>query len=61
MALWECHGGGNQTWDMRTDGTIVSTASGKCLSVADEGVTNGTRTVIDTCDGGEAQRWTKRA
>jgi hypothetical protein len=61
VVLWECHGGPNQTWDMRTDGTIRSTESGKCLSVADEGTANGTRTVIDTCDVGEAQQWTKRA
>jgi hypothetical protein len=61
VVLWECHGLANQTWTVKTDGTIVSNESGKCLSSANESTASGTRAVIDTCDGGEAQKWTKRA
>ncbi|MEV7331463.1 family 20 glycosylhydrolase [Micromonospora sp. NPDC093244] len=54
--LWDCNGGGNQTWTHRNDGTL--TALGKCLEPANGSLTDGTSIVIRTCSTAAYQRWT---
>lgn len=59
VALWDCHGGANQTWTHHTDGTLRSL--GKCLEPADGATADGTAAVIRTCNGAAYQRWTYSA
>lgn len=48
----------SQTWTYNTDGTV--TIGGKCLDVIEQGVTNGSRVSIWTCNGGDNQKWTQQ-
>ncbi|MFE5258616.1 RICIN domain-containing protein [Streptomyces coelicoflavus] len=57
--IWGCHGGLNQQWVQHEDGTIRSTASGRCLEVQGgvSATANGTKVGIWDCWGGANQKW----
>jgi hypothetical protein len=57
IILWTCHGGTNQRWTQREDGTVRSL--GKCLDA--RSTANGTATVLWTCNGSGGQKWVSRA
>jgi beta-glucanase (GH16 family) len=56
--LWPCHGGQNQVFQSRPDGSLHNPGSQKCLEIPNSNLTNGTRVVIWTCDGRPKQTWT---
>lgn len=62
IQLWAYGNGANQRWSVKaaTGGTssIVSEATGKCLTVPSGDAANGVRLVQRTCDGSAAQRFT---
>jgi photosystem II stability/assembly factor-like uncharacterized protein len=51
LQLFGCHGGENQRWARSLNGAFVGLA-GKCLAVA-----SGSAAVLDTCDGGNPQKF----
>ena len=57
--IWTCTGGTNQKWTLKSDGTIVGTASGLCLDAIGNGTGNGTLIDLATCTGGSNQKWTR--
>ncbi|HVK25862.1 MAG TPA: family 20 glycosylhydrolase [Actinokineospora sp.] len=59
-ALWDCHGGANQKWDLTASGELRVTVNGvtKCLDVNGGGTADGTAIIIWSCHGGANQRWT---
>jgi hypothetical protein len=54
IILWRCHGLGSQQWLPSADGTLRNPQSGKCLTVAPDGVI----VHLWTCNGGANQKWT---
>ncbi|SCL35953.1 Ricin-type beta-trefoil lectin domain-containing protein [Micromonospora pallida] len=54
IILWRCHGLGSQQWLSSADGTLRNPQSGKCLTVAPDGVI----VHLWTCNGGANQKWT---
>jgi hypothetical protein len=52
-----CTGSPGQRWTL-VKGTLVNTASGRCLDDPDYDVTTGTRLEIFACSGGANQQWT---
>lgn len=54
LDLWDCNGGGNQSWDVRADGTVTVYAD-MCLTASGAA---GSAAVIADCDSSAAQRWT---
>ncbi|MFG1894770.1 ricin-type beta-trefoil lectin domain protein [Micromonospora zamorensis] len=60
VQIWTCNGTAAQRFTFRTDGTIVLTSAGKCVSVTSAGTANGTTTQLLTCNGTGAQRWSTR-
>ena len=58
VSLATCAGLGSQTWTHRADGSLVNTASGRCLDVPDGNTTPGAvQLQIYDCDGDAAQQW----
>lgn len=53
LDLWDCNGGGNQSWDAKDDGTITVYAD-MCLTASGPA---GSTAVIEDCDGSAAQQW----
>ncbi|MCX4911377.1 ricin-type beta-trefoil lectin domain protein [Streptomyces sp. NBC_00878] len=58
--LWDCAGGGNQSWTYTARKELVVYGN-KCLDAYDSGSTNGTRVVIWDCHGGNNQKWNVNA
>lgn len=58
VQVWDCLGdSSNQQWTARSDGSIVSVGSGRCLDATDGGTANGTLLQLYDCNGTGAQRW----
>jgi lysophospholipase L1-like esterase len=60
LQLWDCHGGGNQSWTY-TSGKQFVVYGSKCLDASGAGTTNGTKVVIWDCTGGANQQWNVNA
>jgi endo-1,4-beta-xylanase len=58
VQIYSCWGGDNQKWQIKSDGTIVSVQSGRCLDAVGQGTANGTKLQIYSCWGGNNQKWT---
>src|SRR5690606_30237466 len=55
---WSCHGGANQRWHYRQDGTLRSlTDTGQCLDVAGAKTAAGTDIQVYQCNGSSAQQF----
>jgi beta-glucanase (GH16 family) len=54
--VYTCNGTGAQSWDVESDGTIVS-ALGGCLDVLHSGTASGTTVDFYQCNGTGAQQW----
>lgn len=60
VQTWTCRDSdGSQRWTTRGD-ALVHDASGKCLSARSGAGANGTRLVVERCDGAPGQRWDVR-
>ncbi len=55
LLMWECHGGDNQQWSFRPDGTIRSL--GKCMTVEGGASAGGTGIVLSDCGADDSQKW----
>ena len=63
--IYTCHGGDNQQWYLKADGTLVNPASQKCLDIYNPGgarstLTNNKRVQVHKCHGGANQKWVLR-
>ncbi|MGW4207257.1 RICIN domain-containing protein [Lentzea sp. NPDC004789] len=56
IQLWDCNGGGNQSWS-RTTGKQLVVYGNKCLDAYGEGTTAGTAVVTWDCHGRANQQW----
>jgi beta-glucosidase len=54
IQLYDCNGSAAQKWTA-TNGTLVNTGSGKCLTAP--AAANGTQLQISTCNGSAGQQW----
>ncbi|MFG1809325.1 ricin-type beta-trefoil lectin domain protein [Streptomyces sp. NPDC049040] len=54
-----CDGSVAQQWTVKADGTVVSAASGTCLTVQDQAVADGALLVLGKCTGSGAQTWAR--
>jgi Glycosyl hydrolase family 9/Cellulase N-terminal ig-like domain/Ricin-type beta-trefoil lectin domain len=61
VALKTCAGTSEQEWTINSDGSIVVTASGKCLSVVGGATANGSPADVFDCDGSDSQLWSALA
>jgi predicted chitinase len=63
LAVWDCNGGGNQSWTLTAAGElrVYSGVDVRCLDANGGGTTDGTRLIIWACHGGANQRWTIQA
>lgn len=59
VQIYECHGGANQTWTLRSEGVIAATggAGSLCLDVPDGRAVQGVALQLHPCHGGPAQRF----
>lgn len=61
VLAWQCHGGGNQIFQVARDGTIRAPHwGGFCLDIADpegRGPQNGAPVLAWQCHGGGSQQW----
>ncbi|MFF4795925.1 alkaline phosphatase family protein [Streptomyces sp. NPDC001276] len=55
--LADCDGTRAQTWQPKADGSLLNLASGRCLTVPDSDIANGTPAELQDCDGKLHQRW----
>jgi hypothetical protein len=55
VALWDCHGGGNQHWARAADQTMR--VLGKCLDLRNGSTADGTTVQLGTCNGSASQQW----
>ncbi|WP_436761363.1 ricin-type beta-trefoil lectin domain protein [Streptosporangium sp. V21-05] len=56
VQLWDCNGGGNQTWTA-TPTKQLTVYGNKCLDVPSGGTADGTPVQIYDCNGGGNQQW----
>jgi hypothetical protein len=57
--LFDCNGGTNQDWVVRSDGTVrPGFNSNKCLDLQGANTANGTPIQVYDCNGGTNQQWT---
>ncbi|MFF5013350.1 ricin-type beta-trefoil lectin domain protein [Streptomyces sp. NPDC001165] len=54
--IWDCNGGGNQTWTYTSRKELVVYGD-KCLDANNSGTTNGTKVIIWDCNGQNNQKW----
>ncbi len=59
-ALWDCHGGANQSWTATATRQLTVYGS-KCLDVHGHGTADGTPVQIYDCTGGANQQWNVNA
>jgi cell wall-associated NlpC family hydrolase len=57
LQIWDCNGGQNQQWIAGADGSLRSTASGRCLDAVGGGTANGTPLQLYDCSGVAWQKW----
>ncbi|MFB9576224.1 ricin-type beta-trefoil lectin domain protein, partial [Streptomyces yanii] len=55
--LADCDGTPAQTWQPKTDGSLLNPASGRCLTVPGADIANGTPAELRDCDGTTSQKW----
>ncbi|MBO0868038.1 MAG: ricin-type beta-trefoil lectin domain protein [Micromonosporaceae bacterium] len=60
LDLWDCNGGGNQSWNWETNKEVTVYAS-KCLTIGGTGSAPGDPVLITDCTGAAAQQWTFNA
>jgi hypothetical protein len=60
LDLWDCNGGGNQTWNLNADKQLTVYGN-KCMTVGGTGATAGDPVVIEDCTGTAAQQWNVNA
>ena len=56
LDLWDCNGGGNQTWDWTADRQLTVYAN-KCMTIGGDGASAGSPVVIADCTGAADQAW----
>ncbi|WP_157435987.1 RICIN domain-containing protein [Actinospica robiniae] len=56
--IYTCNGSASEGWTVKSNGTIVNTASGLCLSVTGSSTTSGATADIYTCNGSVSENWT---
>lgn len=55
--IWDCNGGGNQSWTYNSAHELVVSGN-KCLDVANQASSAGAAVQIWTCNGGGNEQWT---
>ncbi|MEJ3747538.1 ricin-type beta-trefoil lectin domain protein [Actinomycetes bacterium KLBMP 9797] len=60
LDLWDCNGGGNQSWDL-TASKELRIYGTKCMTVGGTGTTAGDPVIISDCTGAAAQQWNHTA
>ncbi|RAJ40139.1 ricin-type beta-trefoil lectin protein [Kitasatospora sp. SolWspMP-SS2h] len=60
VALWDCNGGGNQSWTSDASGRLTVYGGGKCLDVRSAATADGTPVQLYDCNGTGAQQWSLR-
>jgi hypothetical protein len=60
LDLWDCNGGGNQTWD-NTSTHELSVYGNTCMQAGTTAATAGAPVVIEPCTGATNQQWTVNA
>ncbi|BEP11944.1 hypothetical protein acdb102_02550 [Acidothermaceae bacterium B102] len=61
VVLQSCNGTAAQEWTIPGDGSIVGTASGRCLSVVGGAAANGSPVDVFDCNGSDSQLWSALA
>jgi hypothetical protein len=60
LDLWDCNGGGNQSWNVTSAGTVTIYGN-KCMEVGGDGVSAGSPVQINDCLGSARQLWAVNA
>jgi hypothetical protein len=55
--IWDCNGGGNQSWTYNSANQLMVYGN-KCLDVANQSTSAGAAVQIWTCNSGANQQWT---
>jgi hypothetical protein len=58
VVIYPCHGGSNQKWTHRADGTLLHVLSGRCATTRDGSTALGAEIVLADCSTATSQRWT---
>lgn len=61
VALWDCNGQANQSFNATSSGQLTVYGGATCLDVSGSGTADGTAVQIWTCNNTAAQAWTVRA
>jgi hypothetical protein len=56
LDLWDCNGGGNQSWNW-TAGKQLTVYTNKCLTIGGDGASAGSPAIITGCTGAPNQAW----
>jgi hypothetical protein len=56
LDLWDCNGGGNQSWNWTADKQLT-VYGGKCMTIGGDGSSAGSPVVITDCTGAANQAW----
>src|SRR3954451_19433385 len=56
LDLWDCNGGGNQSWNL-TAGKQLTVYGNKCLTIGGDGASAGSPAIITACTGAANQAW----
>ena len=56
LDLWDCNGGGNQSWNWTTDKQLTVYGN-KCLTIGGDGSSAGSPAIITDCTGAPNQAW----
>jgi Ricin-type beta-trefoil lectin domain len=56
LDLWDCNGGGNQSWNYTADRQLTVYAS-KCMTIGGDGSSAGSPVIITDCTGAANQAW----
>ena len=56
LDLWDCNGGGNQSWNYTADKQLTVYGN-KCLTIGGDGSSAGSPAIITTCTGAPNQVW----
>jgi hypothetical protein len=56
LDLWDCNGGGNQSWNWTAD-MQLTVYSNKCMTIGGDGASAGSPVIITDCTGAPDQAW----
>jgi Ricin-type beta-trefoil lectin domain/Cellulase (glycosyl hydrolase family 5) len=56
LDLWDCNGGGNQSWNW-TPGKQLTVYANKCMTIGGDGSSAGSPVIISDCTGASDQAW----